>query len=210
MSYLLPIQPLSTDNLSGLKYIRVIRSQDVDQYPDLFEGVAQSEISFLPGRNWVDWVATYTTSSFSSRAEDSMEGMAGIKELPFVIPHIAGQITQMMAKAERDTFVVLFEDFNGMRWLFGSKEKPVRFSYDLQTGNGQDRNQYACRFYSDSPGNLAIYPHTLEEGDTSFFSCPSVVIRRGSTDGPIIAIVPAGGTLVINSPYSFGYFIATS
>jgi hypothetical protein len=210
MSYLIPIQPLSSDNLSGLKYIRIIRSADVSEFPEIYEGIAQEQIAFVAGRSWVEWVATYTTSSFSSRSEDSQEGMASVKELPFVIPQHSGEITRMMAKAERDTFVILFEDFNGVRWLFGSKEKPVRFAFDIQSGNGRDRNQYACRFYSDSPGNLAIYPHTLGEGETDFSSCPSVVIRRGATTGPIIGIVPAGGTMVITSPYSFGYFIATS
>ena len=210
MSYLVPISPISADNLSGLKYIRLVRSADVASFPEGYEGIAQSEIVFNAGRDWIEWMATYTTSSFSTRGEDSQEGMASVKELPFVIPRHSGEISRMLNKAERDTFIVLFEDFNGVRWLFGSPEKPVRFAFDLQTGNGRDRNQYACRFYSDSPGNLLLYPQTFGEGDTDFSSCPSVVIRRGASDGPILAVVPAGATLVITSPYSLGYYIATS
>lgn len=210
MSYLTPISPLDSDNLSGLKYIRVVRSEDVAEFPESYEGIAQEEIVFDAGRDWINWAATYTTSSFSSRGEDSQEGMAGIKELPFVIPRHTGEITRMLTKAERDTFVVLFEDFNGVRWIFGSVEKPVRFSFDIQTGNGRDRNQYACRFYSDSPGNLLLYPQTLGEGETDFSACPSVIIRRGASDGPILAVAPAGATVVITSPYSIGYYIASS
>lgn len=210
MAYLLPIAHLDGENLAGLKYLRVIRSEDVSAYPEIYEGIAQEEISFVSGRDWVTWAATYTTASFSQRGEDSQEGMAGVKELPFVIAKHSGEVTRMLTKAERDTFIVLFEDFNGVRWLFGSKEKPVRFAFDLQTGAGPDRNQYACRFYSDSPGNLVFYPQTFGEGDTDFSSCPSVIVRRGASDGPILAIAPAGSTLVITSPYSIGYYIASS
>lgn len=211
MSYLIPISPLeSTDNISGIRSIRVIRSADVAQYPFAYDGIAQEIITFLPGRNWITWAATYTTASFSSRSEDSPEGMSGVKELPFVIPKHSTEITRMLSKAERDTFVVLFEDLNGVRWLLGSVDKPVRFAFDLQSGNGRDRNQYTCRFYSDSPSNLIMYPAILNTESETPPTCPSVVIRRGSADGPILAVAPAGSTLIINSAYSFGYQILSS
>jgi len=210
MSYLNPILSLDSDNLSGLQSLQVIRSADVDAYPDAFEAIAQEEITFQPGREWVRWVATYSTIGFSTRAEDSQEGMNSAKELPFVIPRHSQAITQMLLKAEKDTFIVLFTDFNGQRYLFGSKEKPVRFAFDMNTGTGSDRNQYSCRFYSDSYDNLLIYPPTFGDGSAAVDACPSVIIRSGSADGPILAIVPAGATMVINSPYSFGYQIINS
>ena len=211
MSYLSSISPLeSSDNLGGLKYIRVIRAADVATDPESFEGVATSEIVFQAGRDWIDWAATYLTSSFSSRGEDSPEGMADVKELPFIIARHSKSISMMLRKAEKDEFIVLFEDFNGVRWIFGTKAKPVRFAFDQETGVGRDRNQYVCRFYSDSPGNLLLYPAELGAGETDFSSCPPIIIRRGASDGPILAVAPAGSTVVINSPYSFGYYIIAS
>jgi hypothetical protein len=210
LSYLTAINSLDTENLSGLQSLLVIRSQDVTTFPDIFEGIAQSEPVFVPGRDWLKWVATYSTSGFSTRPEDSMEGISANQALDFIIPRHTSGITSMLRKAENDTFILLFTDFNGQRYLFGSPEKPVRFSFDMQTGSGSDRNQYACRFYSDSSGNLAIYPPSFGTGDTDFSACPSVIIRRGSSEGPILAIAPAGSTLVISSPYSFGYQIIAS
>ncbi len=210
MSYLVPISSLDTENLSGLQSLLVIRSEDVATYPEAFEGVAQEEITFESGRDWLRWFATYSTSAFSTRAEDSMEGMNAAKELPFVIARHSAAITQMLRKAEKDTFIVLFTDFNGQRYLFGSKEKPVRFTFDMNTGTGSDRNQYTCRFYSDSHDNLLIYPASFGDGDTDFSSCPAVIIRLGSSEGPVLAIAPAGSTVVINSPYSIGYQIIAS
>jgi hypothetical protein len=210
MSYLLPILSLSQDNLSGVRRILVVRAADVSEYPESYEGIAQSEIAFTSGRDWVAWAATYTTAGFFRKSEDSMEGVSGGKELSFIIPRHEQDITRMLHKAERDEFIVLVEDFNGQRYLFGSKSKPVRFSFDQTTGSGRDRNQYACRFYSDSPGNYLIYPIVFGEGVTDFSSAPAVIIRRGSIDGPLLAIAPAGSTVVIVSPYSFGFQILSS
>ncbi|WP_373399687.1 hypothetical protein V8V91_08520 [Algoriphagus halophilus] len=210
MSYLVPIQALDSDNLSGLKYIWVIKASDVDQYPENFEGIAQEEIVFVSGRDWISWVATYSTSGLTSRSQDSIEGVSSGQELPFIIPRVTEANTVMLRKAEKDEFVVLAEDFNGIRYLFGSKEKPVRFAFDLNTGSGRDRNQYNCRFYSESPDSILIYPHTLGDGETDFSGCPSVIIRRGDSEGPILAVAPAGSTVVITSPYSFGYQIIAS
>jgi len=210
MAYLIPIPALEQDNLGGVRRILVSRAEDVSEYPEGYEGIAQSELVFVEGRDWISWAATYSTAGFFRRSEDTQEGVSGGKELSFVIPRHDQEFTRMLRKAERDEFVVLFEDFNGQRYLFGSKDKPVRFSFDQQTGSGRDRNQYACRFYSDSPGNNLIYPLAFGEGETDFSSCPAVVIRRGSSEGPVLAIAAAGSTVVIVSPYSYGYQLIVS
>lgn len=211
MSYLASISPLeNADNLSGLRPLRVTRADDVEVFPSQYEGIAQAELVFKEGRDWAVWASTYRTAGFSARGEDSLEGVAHAQELPFIIPRHSTEITTMLRKAQRDEFIVLLEDNNGQRYLFGTKDKPVRFLFDLTTGTGSDRNQYSCRFYSDATGNLLVYPLTFGSGDTDFSSCPSVTVRLGTLDGPILAVAPAGSTLVIISPYSIGYYIASS
>lgn len=210
MSYLTPIDFLSnSDNLSGLKPLKLARAVDVATFPESYEFIAQEELVFESGKDWINWAATYRTSGFTTRAQDSEEGMNSTQELPFVIARHSADRTVMFKKAEKDEFIVLFEDMNGQRYLFGTKEKPVRFRFDMMTGSGGDRNQYSCAFYSDSPGNFLIYPQTFGEGETDFSSCPPVVVRRGATDGPVLAVAPAGSTLVIVSPFSLGYQIST-
>lgn len=211
MSYLLSIPPLENqDNLSGIRSIRVTRSEDVDVFPEDYEGIAQAELVFKPGKDWVLWASTYRTSQFMARGEDSLEGIARAQELPFVIPRHSEAYTTMLRKAERDQFIVLLEDHNGQRYLFGTKTKPVRFIFDLMSGNGTDRNQYACRFYSDAPSNLLIYPLVFGDGAIDFGSCPPVIVRRGDLEGPVLGIAPAGSTVVILSPYSFAFQLISS
>src|SRR5690606_18831901 len=137
----------NSDNLSGVRSIRGTRAGDVDVFPEDYEGIVQAEITFHPGKDWTSWASTYRSSRFSGRSEDSLEGVAHSQELPFIIPRHSTAITTMLRKAQRDQFIVLLEDHNGQRYLFGTKSKPVRFMFDLQTGSGQDLNQYACKFY---------------------------------------------------------------
>lgn len=208
MSYLLPIPPHTGDNLSGVLKISVARKVDILTYPEAYDGVAISELVFKEGKSWTLWHATYRTASFSSRSSDSMEGIIRDQQLPFIIPRHSVRET-MLHVAERDEFVVLVEDANMFRYLFGSLQKPVRFSYDKNTGSGSQRNQYDCLFYSEAVDNTLIYPHTFDTPGTPEEGNP-VIIRRGSPTGPVLAVASPGSTVVITSPYSFGFELLSS
>lgn len=208
MSYLLPISAHEGDNLSGILTISIARKSDILTFPESYEGIAISEVVFREGASWTVWHATYRTASFSARSSDSMEGMIKDQQLPFIIPRHGVRET-MLHVAERDEFIVLVEDSNMFRYLFGTPDKPVRFSYDKNTGSGSQRNQYDCIFYSEAVDNTLIYPHSFDAPGTPSEGNP-VVIRRGSPTGPVLAVAAPGTTVVITSPYSFGYELISS
>lgn len=208
MSYLRNIAPLEDENLPGLIKISVAKASDIATYPDSIEGIAIAEVTFKEGKDWTVWSATYNTANFLNRSNDSDQGIIRAQELPFVLPK-SSSLEAMLNKAERDEFVVLVEDKNGFRELFGSISKPVRFAFDKETGSSSGRNQYDCRFFSEAIGNKLIYPYEFGTA-ANFGNAQPVVIRRGSADGPVLAVAPAGSTVIITSPYSFGFQIAAS
>lgn len=211
MSYLSHIPPLSEkDNMPGLSPIQLARVADIQDYPDAYDGIATAAITFLPGRGWIEWAATYNTSRFQVRSQDSQEGIIKDQKLPLVIPRHSSAITSMLTKAERDEFIVKVKDRNGQEYIWGSPQKPVRFIFDQNTGSGNDRNQYDCTFYAEAADNLLIYPTTFSGEPIDPSEAQPVVIRRGAVDGPVLAIAPAGSTVVISSPYSFGYELIVS
>lgn len=208
MSYLFSIPPLDNENLSGLLKISIARVVDIASYPDVYDGIAVQELTFNAGKEWTVWNATYQSASFEARSTDSQEGIFKNQRLPFIIPrHSVNEV--MLTKAERDEFVIMVEDFNKFKYLFGSPSKPVRFQYDKNTGAQAQRNQYDCLFFSEASDNVIIYPHTFGT-QPPISDAPPVVVRRGSISGPVLAVAPAGSTVVITSPYSFGYFLETS
>jgi hypothetical protein len=208
MSYLISIPQFEDENFPGLLPILVARKDDIETYPEQRDGIAVSPLVFKAGKDFVEWVSSYDTANFISTSEQSQEGVSKRQELPFILPK--NSLTEVMLnKAERDEFIVLIQDRNGFKYLFGSLDKPVRFQYDKNSGATGSRNQYDCRFFSDTYNNVLIYPPDFDI-ETDFSAAPPVVVRRGSIDGPILAVAPAGSTVVITSPYSFGYqLIAT-
>lgn len=209
MSYLNHIPHLEDENFPGLWSIDVARVADIDNYPDAYDGIAVSEVTFHAGRGWVRWAATYNTSRFDIRSTDTREGIVKNQSLPFVIPRHAAAITNMLQKAERDEFIIKVKDHNGQEYIWGSIQKPVRFQFDQSTGGGSNRNEYSCSFYSEASENLMIYPANFSISPVLPGALP-VVIRRGSMDGPVLAVAPAGSTVVISSPYSFGFQLSIS
>ena len=209
MSYLQPISFLEDENLAGLTVLEVVRAAEVVRYPESFDGIATSPITFVEGRGFVRWEATYQSSQFSVKSEDSKEGIIKNQRLPFIIPRNNPLITAILMKAERDELIIKLRDANGQEYLWGSPQKPIKFLFNQETGSGRDRNQYACEFYSEASDNLMIYPATFSE-EALPSDCPLVVVRRGTADGPVLAVVPAGSTVVIVSPYSFGYQLIVS
>lgn len=208
MSYLSSIDAFANENFPGLLPILVARKVDIESYPLQREGVAISPLVFKPGKDFVEWVSSYDSSSFASRSQRSQEGTSRNQEVPFVLPK--NSLTEVMLnKAERDDFIVLLQDRNGFRYLFGSIDKPVSFSYDKNSGSTGSRNQYDCLFFSETYNNVLIYPHVFGV-ETDFSQSPPVIVRRGSAEGPVLVVAPAGSTVVITSPYSFGFQLIQS
>lgn len=210
MSYLKSIPHLEDENISGLTAISLVRVPDLASFPNSYDGIATEPIVFKQGKDWVRWMATYKTSSFSRRSQDTLEGIQTNQELPFIIPRNSPAITSMLRLAERDEFIVLFSDANFQDFLWGNPQKPVRFLFDQTSGNGSGRNQYACSLYSESSENILTYPGTFGSEPVDVNACQPVVIRRGSADGPVLAVAAAGSTVIITSPYSFGFQLTIS
>lgn len=208
MSYLRSVDDFTDENFPGILNISVVKVSDVLTYPDQIDGIAIEQLVFKPGKDFVRWRATHNTAVFNSQGRDSRAGIIRNQELPFILPKTS-LLDTMLTKAERDEFIVLVEDKNGFRELFGSIDKPVRFRYDRTSGSSSGRNQYSCTFYSEATGNKLIYPATFSI-ETDFTLAPPVIIRRGSIDGPVLAVASAGSTVVITSPYSFGYQLITA
>src|SRR5690606_33988895 len=137
------------------------------------------------------------------------EGVGKNQSLPFIIPRHSTAITGMLQKAERDEFIIKVKDHNGPEYIWGSIQEPVRYLFDQTTGSGSNRNQYDCSYYSEASDNLMVYPAIFSPTPAGT-GCQPVVIRRGSDNGPVLAIANAGNTVIITSPYSFGFQLSIS
>jgi len=203
MSYLQAIAALNgRQNIGGVLDIKVARTADIISIPTPVNGVVYGNISFVSGRGWTTWIVTHETASFTAGEGDSDEGPLKSNSLPFVIPRDDATLRDMLTRAERDEFVILYKDGNGNQKLFGSLDNPVYFLYSQETGGAiASRNGYRCRFYADGPDNSFFYNGTVSMAPAG--AAPALVVRG---DGTVIAQLQPGEVLTLNSPFDQGAF----
>jgi hypothetical protein len=204
MSYLQEIPKLNfSENTGGLFTIQVARISDIENIPEIKDGIIAGEITFKPGKGFFNWSATYNSARFISENKGSQEGNYKEFELPFIIPGDRPEFYNMLMKAEMDAFVILYKDGNGRMKICGNKEEPVYFQFSVKTGGGvRELNGYECRFF----GNKTAFYTGLAPAPDSSVQAP-VIIRKGSSSGPIVAVLEPGQEFIITSGFSFGFRI---
>lgn len=208
MSYLSEIARLTSQNMGGINpSLKVIRSRDVAVFPAIIAGKITNEIELSPGAGWVDWFCTSQTAGVRSRHIDGSEGNARALDLDFVISKDSAVKASQLERASDDSFIVLFRDANGQLKVFGTKEKPVRFRFDMATGNNtRALNGFSCSFYYSGPDNTAYYlaedPDVLDPD----FPAPVIIQWNDGVTIQTIAVATSGDVVRINSDFDYTSF----
>ncbi|GHE64859.1 hypothetical protein [Roseivirga thermotolerans] len=208
MSYLSEIARLTSQNIGGVNpSLKLVRSNDVAVYPSIIDGKVTDEIALKPGVGWVEWFCTSQTAGIRSRHVDGSEGNARALDLGFVISKDTAVKANQLERASDDSFIVLFRDANGQLKVFGTKEKPVRFKFDLATGNNiRALNGFSCSFYYSGPDNSAFY--LAEDPEVLDPDVPAPVIIQWNDGVTIqtIAVASPGDVVRINSDFDYTSF----
>ncbi|NVJ47303.1 MAG: hypothetical protein HWE07_09250 [Cytophagia bacterium] len=208
MSYLSQIARLISQNTGGLNSsIKLVRSKDVAVFPAIIAGKITDEIELNEGAGWVEWFCTSQTAGVRSRHIDGSEGNARALGLDFVISKDTSVKASQLERATDDSFIVLFRDANGQLKVFGTKERPVRFKFDMTTGNNtRALNGFSCSFYYSGPDNTTYYmaedPEVLDPDS----SAPVVIQWNDGVTIQTIAVVQAGDVVRINSDFDYNSF----
>lgn len=111
----------------------------------------------------------------------------------------------MLELAEEDEFIVLFKYANGKRKLFGTLDRPVRFTFDHDAGSSFAAGNFNnCEFYFDGPSNIYFYDGNIEPAPPG--ANPALVRFNGA----IIAALQPGESLNIESDFGFTNFYITA
>lgn len=191
--------------MGGLLELKVARVADIDveNWPVPSLGIIYGNIPFQPTKGFVTWYAVYSSPQFNSAGHTADDGVRKDNTLEFNIAKDTPEQKLMFDRAEDDAFIVLYQDGNGNYKVFGSPDLPVYFNFSHVSGSGADtRNGYQCRFFSSGPLNSWFYNGSITvppAGD------PPAVVKRAN--GDIVALLTAGQTLTLNSPFSVGFEI---
>jgi hypothetical protein len=202
VSYLINVSRLKgSSNLGGVIEILVARKDDVLAIPEPVNGFVIGDISFPVGSGFYTWAATQESATIKSTSRQSREGSSKANRLPFRLPIDLYNTRNMLEQAEDDEFIVLFKYPNGKRKLFGDLDRPVKFRFDHDSGQGYaDGNFFSCEFYYDGPQNILFYSGAIPTPTPGTGSA-----RVEYTNGDLIALVNPSDVLVLSSPFAHSF-----
>jgi hypothetical protein len=110
-------------------------------------------------------------------------------------------------------YAVLYRDQNGEAWLVGTPGSPLSFLDKFDSGSPTERNGYDWQFAADTDARAVRYESSwvvsavgLETGlELSAGAGGTVELRTAG--GRLLAIVPAGLSIVLKSGFSLSYAI---
>lgn len=191
-------------HLGGIITLYVVRKSEVVSMTAPVNDIVYGAIELLPGSSFSKWICTSQTIGLSSDARPSREGSPKSISLDFFIPLDREEYRTMLARAEEDEFIVVYQYANGKKKVFGAPWAPVLFQFSHDSGKAhQDGNGNNCSFYFDGPGNNYFY-----EAAIAAPAGPAPALVR--FNGAVIASLAPGEIIDITSDYSFNNYFTTA
>lgn len=189
--------------MGGILTIDVVRAADVVSIPEPVNGAIYDDVELQPGAGFSRWLVGYQSAGFSGKSKTSREGVSKDNEVRFFIPLDRQAVRTMLERAEDDEFIIIYRYATGPRKIFGTKDFPVLFQFDHDSGSAPtDQNGNNCKFYYSGPENSTFYNGAIASAAPG--TAPSIV--RYST-GEIIATLSPTDILVVNSDFAHTFSI---
>ena len=157
-----PIFQLQGENMPGCMRLRLARVRDIATFPRMIAGALNGNITFAPGKGWIQWMPIENTFGFEAKTSENMEGVIQSNQIKFILP--SAEVDEyMLNQLQLDNLIVLVTDMNLREWVFGSPQRPMKFRYDRDTGTiGSGRAQFSCFFLGRPFSPRARYSEITE------------------------------------------------
>lgn len=154
------IYPVCGSNLGGLSVIRVIPVANVVAIPDPVAGIIQQPIQLLDDTNYADIFFPIGEGSFEEPQAEDEHGTFFKQKLKTFIPKDSPEFYDMYAALSGIKAIALYQDNNGFTKVVGTKDFPLSFSTDLNTGRRtRDTNGTDLVLSGDTDIRAPFYLH---------------------------------------------------
>ena len=156
---LLPIAPDPCFNIGGLlAALRVWPVGNVVSYPAEPGANLTTPLPLLSPTNYADVYFLDGTGSFDEQHNESAQGDFYKVKLQVLVPHDTPDVAEAVQRLTGGKYLAAYQDGNGLTKLVGTKEWPLRFAADLETGKkATDRNGYPLTFSAEIPTRAPFY-----------------------------------------------------
>jgi hypothetical protein len=201
------------DNVGGVEALWYADVADVLSVPDPDEPLISTDVVLQPGACWYQLVATRTTLGFTQAGKSDRHGPFFQPQLKGVLAKATAALAAGLEALDGRRFVLLYRDNNGLVWLVGSLDEPLTFSDKYDAGTVTARNNYDFTFSGETTRRARPYTGTWLVSGRGL-SCglqlnpgPSGTVELRTSGGRLLAIVPAGHSIVLKSDFKLSYQI---
>jgi len=209
------LDQLLYDNVGGVEALWYADVADVLLAPDPDEAALVNSVQLVPGATWYQLVATRTTLGFTQTGKNDRHGDYWQPQLKGALAKGSAALAQGLEALDGRRFLVLYRDLNGLVWLVGSPDEPLKFADKYDAGTATARNNYDFTFSGETTrrarpylGSWTVSGRGLESGlqlGTGGAATGTVELRTAG--GRLLALVPAGKTVVLKSDFKLKYDI---
>jgi hypothetical protein len=201
------------DNLGGIEALWYALASDLVSFPDRGELIID-QLTLQPGATWYQLVSTRGTVRYKQTEKDlGRHGTSYTQKLTGALPRHSAGLAQGLEALAGQPLVILYRDLNGEVQLVGTPEQPLAYTDVYDSGDQSQRNNYDWTLAGETPRRARPYLGTWEVSGVGLQSSVqlgtgvggSVVLRTAG--GRILAIVPAGKSIVLKSGFKLGYQI---
>jgi hypothetical protein len=201
------------DNTGGVEALWYADLADVLSVPDPDTALITESVVLRPGATWYQLVATRTTLGFTQPSKADRHGPYWQPLLKGVLAKATPELAQGLEALDGRRLLVLYRDNNGLVWLVGQYDEPLKFSEKYDAGTVTARNNYDFTFSGETTRRARPYQGIWQVSGTGLQSGVQFGTGAGGTvelrtaGGQLLAIVPAGKTVVLKSGFKLGYAI---
>jgi hypothetical protein len=206
------LDPLIVDNTGGVEALWYADVADVLSVPDPDGPLISTDIVLRPGASWYQLVATRTTLGFTQAGKEDRHGPYWQPQLKGVLAKATASVAAGLEALDARRFLLLYRDNNGLVWLVGALDEPLKFSDKYDAGTATARNNYDFLFSGETTRRARPYEGTWLVSGVGLSS--GLVLGAGGglvqvrdAAGNLMATVAAGHTLVVRSGFRVAFTI---
>jgi hypothetical protein len=208
------LDQLLYDNVGGIEALWYADVADVLSYPETDAAALVNSVQLVAGATWYQLVASRQSLGFSQPGKYDRHGDYWQPSLKGALAKGSAALAQGLEALDGRRLLVIYRDMNGLVWLVGSPDEPLRFSEKYDAGTVTARNNYDFTFSGETTrrarpylGSWTVSGRGLESGVQLGSGPASGTVELRTAGGRLLALVPAGKTVVLKSDFKLKYEI---
>ncbi len=208
------VKRLDGTKLAGIGQLLFLAAEQLLALPPAQGAHLVGNLVLDAGAKWRELAGTIYTLSLDTEAEESQHGDSFSHELVGFFAGDSEAVAAQLQLMQGRRFVVLTRDYEGQLRLVGDYLGGLLFSYKLRSGKKPgERKGYEWTFKGRTPRPALFYSGSVPMLEGGIVVPPvdpgsgSGQVQVRSKSGRLLAIVPAGKTIILKSGFKLNFEI---